>query len=399
MKTKTLISRIYERFGLRGSVDGARIASGFDAKVPTPVRVRIGSVLLSAFFVCVIVLLIASAFMAFFPDNRFGITFRRVIPVPVAFVGGDMIFYHEIDKNRNSIRRFYESQFDVLAQRGFRVDFDTIEGKKRLIVREKDVVNKLIEDRIILTLAQEKGVEITPEDVQKSVQNAIDQDGGSEEMLVNHLQSLYGWSIDEFSKNIVTPSLYRDALEAVFIKERDTKNAKNTIELAEALLKKNTPFEDVAEEYSEGDSRKQGGDLGWVTADILVPELRDSIEKQTLNVSGPIIESSLGYHIVVVSDRKEEGGKVMARVRQIFTRKPSFPQWLSDEKQKKTVWIVSRRYKWESTTGNVIFRDESLQEFERRSLEKSDGDPSMIFSLHEEASTFNEQYFCIAKFV
>ena len=97
--------------------------------------VRVRTVVFSVFLVGILLLLVFSVLLAFAPDASVSRIVRRVLPFPVALADGAFISYGELDKDRESIRRFYETQADDLAQKGFRVDFSTPDGQKRLLIR------------------------------------------------------------------------------------------------------------------------------------------------------------------------------------------------------------------------------------------------------------------------
>ena len=341
--------------------------------------VRVRTMIFGALLTGILSVLAVSLLLAFAPDASVSRAVRRVLPFPVALVDGAFISYGELDKDRESIRRFYETQSDDLAKKGFRVDFSTSDGQKRLLIREKDILNKLIEDRVILTLAREKQIRFSEDDVAAKIDAAIQEQGGSRENLESRLAHFYGWDIAEFQEKIVVPALYREAVEAAFMKERDVSSAKSTIEKAVAELNRGAPFETVAASFSEGESGKNGGDLGWTDIETLVPELQEAARTQDIGAIGPIRESSLGFHVLVVSDRKTESGKEFVRLRQIFTRKPSFEEWLAEKKREAIVCILPRRYLWDRESASVVFRDEALRSLEKNMLRQSEGDPSLIF--------------------
>lgn len=342
-------------------------------------RVRVVTALISVILVGGIVVSASLFLIAFRPDNMIARALRRALPFPVVLADGTFIAYHELDRDRESVRRFYESQSKGLSERGLRVDFETPEGKNRLLVREKDILNKLVEDALIVSLAREKGIHFSNDDVEKKFEEAIRKEGGSRKNLEERLGTLYGWNLSVFREKIIVPSLYRDALEASFVKDRDTKEAKATIEKASAALEKGVSFEKVAAEFSEGESKNAGGDLGWIDIETLVVELQEPARTQEIGVVGPIRESSLGYHILSISERKTEGKKEQVHLLQIFARKPSFPDWLAERKREKMIFILPRRYLWDQESASVLFREESLRVFEKRALERAEGDPSLIF--------------------
>lgn len=342
-------------------------------------RIRIGTILIGTFGSMVLLSSVLFLTVVFFPENSVGIVLRRLIPIPIAVVGGSFVPYRELDVNRESIRRFYESQSEEFAERGFRVDFDTPDGRNRLILREKDILNKLIEDEIIRSLAREQGIQLSEKDSEARFESSIQKEGGDRRILEERLKSLYGWDTESFRKKVVEPSLYREALQVSFERNRNIERAKASIEEAESFLKDGGSFSDAVKKFSEGESKEKGGELGWVDIEFLVPELQDIARTQSVGSTGSIVESSLGFHILFLSERKTEGEKTSALIRQIFVRKPSFPDWLAEKKRENSVFVLSRRYFWESAMGAALFRDESLRTFEKKALERAEGDPSLVF--------------------
>lgn len=350
-----------------------------EEKEEKPKRIRIGTAILGVFLASGLAMVLLSSFIAVRPDNAVGIVARRVFPFPVVLVSGTFVGYRELDEDRESVRRFYESQSKELADRGYRVDFSTPEGQRRLLIREKDILNKLVEDRMIIVLARARGIFFSDDDINAKVGEAIRDESGDRSVLEKRLRALYGWSLEDFQQKIVIPSLYRDALEAVFLRERDVSKAKEAIASVSRELERGKSFEVVAEEFSEGESKKNLGDLGWISPETLVPELRTPAIEQAIGVVGPVIESVLGYHVLMVAERSGGAKGDMVHLKQIFIRKPSFPDWLLAQKRKETVLILPRRYIWDADSGSIVFRDEEMRAFEKRALEQSEGDPSLIF--------------------
>ena len=68
----------------------------------------------------------------------------KKIPYPVAFVGEEreLISTRELIQNVDAVRKFYEDQ--DLASKGLRVDFNTKDGKMRLKVKEREILDKQV---------------------------------------------------------------------------------------------------------------------------------------------------------------------------------------------------------------------------------------------------------------
>lgn len=64
-------------------------------------------------------------------------------------------------------------------------------------------------------------------------------------------------------------------------------------------------FEDLARNFSEDGSAAQGGDLGWTTPGMLVPEFEAAMNRLPLNgLSAPVV-SRFGVHLIQVLERRQ----------------------------------------------------------------------------------------------
>lgn len=83
-------------------------------------------------------------------------------------------------------------------------------------------------------------------------------------------------------------------------------------ELAEKLAKElqadNSKFAAYAKKYSEDEnSAKQGGDLGFFDKKTMVPEFAQAAFTAKPNTVTGVVQTQYGYHIIMVTDRKEAG--------------------------------------------------------------------------------------------
>lgn len=325
-------------------------------------------------------ILIAVLIYGFGVNNRLTKFTSKYIPYPAAIVNyKSFITVNDLDNNLQSIKRFYENQ--DFSQIGMRVDFSTDEGKKRLKIREKQLLNKMIEDKAIEILSQKNGVRITADLVDQNVQRKLDE-YGTEEATRENLSRLYGWTMDDFKKKVVRPGLYSEELEKLIIsqnKKEFSGAAREKIEKAKKELDGKKDFSEVAKLYSEGSTARDGGELGWFKKDQLISEV--SVVAFSLNKGqrSDIIESALGYHIIEVEDKKTEGNEEMVKVKQIFTRKKSFADWLGEQIKNMKIFVPVKGYYWNQDQGLVEFSDQNLREFESNIMENFQGDASVIF--------------------
>ncbi len=303
---------------------------------------------------------------------------RDVLPLPLVVVErSQSISFREVAGNLRSIRRFYEAQ--DFSELGMRVDFSSDDGKKRLKVREKELVNKMIEDRAIESLARSRGSIVSDEMVDQSVKRRLDEFGstGSAE---ENLARLYGWTLDDFKEKIVRNALYEEALRGLFGKEGDgVDRAKLKIGEAETALARGSPFDQVARNFSDGRTAEDGGKLGWFVLGDLIPELRKAVEQGRIGAIGSVVESPLGFHILRVDDVKEESGVKRYQLSQIFVKKPIFSDWLSEQMKHMDIWVFDTEYDWNRETARLEFRDASMRDFEKELLLNKTGDPAFLF--------------------
>ncbi len=86
-------------------------------------------------------------------------------------------------------------------------------------------------------------------------------------------------------------------------------------QLADQLDGSSEQFADMAREHSDGPSAPEGGDLGYFVREQLMPEFTDvAFELEPGVVSDPV-RSNLGWHVILVEDRRDAGGMSFEEVR------------------------------------------------------------------------------------
>ncbi|MDP2837906.1 MAG: peptidylprolyl isomerase [Candidatus Moranbacteria bacterium] len=296
--------------------------------------------------------------------------------VVVGYRGG--ISSRELAKNMRSIRRFYENQ--DFSQVGLRVDFSTDEGKKRLAVREKEVLNKMVEDQVIMYLARERDIFVSPDMAEQGVARKLEEYGSSAAVTEN-LERLYGWTLRDFEKKVVLPGLYEEKLNERFLKETDPVGvAKTKIEQATEALRQGSDFAKVVKQYSEGQTADEGGDLGWFAVNDLTPELRSPVSSQKVGIPGSVVESTLGFHILLVQETKrDKDNQQLYRLKQVFARKTTFADWLAKQMKGIPIWTLDRTYFYNTETARIEFRDSVWRTYEEELRKKATGDASFFF--------------------
>ena len=305
-------------------------------------------------------------------------TLRERMPYPMVVIfPNQVITFREYHENTTAMQRFYENQ--DFSKLGLRVDFSTEEGQKRLLVRKKEVLNKMVEDSALRVIAKEEGIIVTKDVARDGVKRTLEEYGTSTRVQED-LDRLYGFTLAQFEEKVVVPKLYQEKVGAFFEeKNKPSARAKERIELAKKELDQGNVFSEVAKEFSEGQTKGDGGSLGWFQLSDLAPELRSVVPSQTIGLPGSIVETEFGYHIVLLEEVKKEEGRTLYRLSQIFTRKDLFADWLTKKMQNMRVYILSPDYRFDQGEAAVKFKDATMQRFETELYSKPGGDPLFLF--------------------
>ena len=322
----------------------------------------------------------------FLPKNvGFWYPIYRVLPLPIARVDNEMITSRVLLEDLKSVKHFYES--NDYASRQQRVDFSTREGQFRLQIKEKDIFNKLIEDAIVRHIATKQGLIVKQEEVDRAIKESLNKFGVDEQRLALNLQDNYGWTIEDFKNKVVKNQLLLKKLWQWYQRNIQTSVEYNKAEeILEILKEDNSKFAELAMRYSDGESRKQGGEMNWMKESQIIPEVVERLANmESGDISGVII-SPLGFHIVLLEDVKKnnntyENNKQSGdldneyKFKQIFIRGKSFVDWLVEQKRLASVSVFWKKYLWNKNEGEVIFRDLFMRQKESEMRLKSSGDP------------------------
>ena len=340
---------------------------------------RFSTVVCSLFVVITFFLIVTGVLIYQFRlNNKFTQIVSRIVPYPAAIINyTSFINMTLLQDNLVAVRKFYENQ--DFSQIGYRVDFKTPDGKKRLKIKEKNLLNKLIEDEIIKKLAIQRGIKINSEIIKQEVDRKINQTS-SRELVLSNLQKLYGWNISDFEDKIVKSDMYKQQLQkSVQKSDEEMAEAKGKIDQALGELEEGKNFGEVAIKYSDGESAKSGGELGWFMLDQMIPEIATATTTLKNGERSGIIESTLGFHIVKINDRKAENESENIKLSQIFVRSKNFSDWLFEQEKSFKVQIPLKDYYWDKDSQSVQFTSPDLRDFENNLQENSPDDISVMF--------------------
>ena len=238
-----------------------------------------------------------------------------------------------------------DSELEQFAAPNLRapVDLDTPEGAAMFEQVKKKSLEKLIESRLISQQAAELKLAVTPDEVDRAVEEVKRQNKLDDATFTEALKA-QGFSMEAYRKNLKKQILELKVLNTavrsrVNVSEEEIRTAyqqsdrqyagERLAHLREIVIKvgkdatsdeverkhklaakvlnearAGKPFMDLAKAYSESDSRAEGGDLGWVQSGNLVDELGDIVKTMDPgDVRGPI-RTAAGFSVLELVEWK-----------------------------------------------------------------------------------------------
>lgn len=200
------------------------------------------------------------------------------------------------------------------------------------------VVNDLVDQVLLAQGARETGVSFSDEDVQARIEDLAEevdleawmaQWGYNREDLLEalRLQMLVAFQRDRIADTI-PETVEQVELRQVFAFTEAGANRALT------SLNSGTPFEDLAFEFSPD----TGGYLGWVPRGyLLIPAVEEAVFDQPVGTYTDIIESDIGYHIVLVIDREVRPLSVDAR---LTLARQALHAWLEARRTESAIEVL-----------------------------------------------------------
>jgi SurA N-terminal domain/PPIC-type PPIASE domain len=253
----------------------------------------------------------------------------KVVPLPIARVGGKFISYENYLFELRRYIHYYENQQDV--------DFSDPKAKSQLDEQRKKALEKVVNQAYIQKIAREKNVTVSSAEIDAQIETLREQSrlGNDSRVFEDVLKDYWGWTVADFRRSIANELLAQKVLAAVDTQTRERANG------ASAQLTAGKDFAIVAKENSDDLATKdRGGELG-----ILISKTDRSIPAQTTEalfnlkpgeVSGVI---DVGSGLEIVKNLGFEGDKVKAAI--IFFKYQELDTFLNNyrEKQPATVYI------------------------------------------------------------
>jgi hypothetical protein len=247
----------------------------------------------------------------------------QVIPFPVAKAGKHWVSYENYLFELRHYMHYYQTQQ--------KVDFNSTSGKQQLGAFRKIALNAVIDQAYMKQLAAGTKVSVSDKELNSEVTLLRSQNrlGSSQEVFEDVLHEFWGWSLDDFKRELKAQML---AQEVIAAKDTSTTNRAQDVL---SQLTSGADFGDLAKKYSDDINTKDGGGAYAFAIDKnnrdLSPQVIDALLKLKPGQFSTIIETPQGLEIVKV--READGSSV--RASHIFFQFQSADSYLKPLKDKQ----------------------------------------------------------------
>ncbi|OIP22681.1 hypothetical protein COX95_01665 [bacterium CG_4_10_14_0_2_um_filter_33_32] len=248
-------------------------------------------------------------------------TVLRVVPYPAVLVKSRIITIGQYHKDLDSYKNYYKV--------GQKADFSSEEGQKLFKTLKEDLLNQLIEEKIIQAEAKKMNIKVSKTEIGDEYKKLVEVNG--EDTLKKQIKDYYNWDMSTFKAKIGLKILRNKVEEK--IKKDDIANKKSKVDELLKKVKGGEDFAKVAKENSEDQSSAEGGNLGWVSKGKYAQEFEDAAFSLKPGEISNVVETIDGLNIIKVNDKKEN--EVL--VSRILIKTITLDEWL---KQKKTEYKI-----------------------------------------------------------
>jgi parvulin-like peptidyl-prolyl isomerase len=277
----------------------------------------------------------------------------------IAVVNKDLIMLSELKRDllpdQERLRKLYKGE----------------ELERRLKTAEAMAVTKMIERKLQLQAAKNKGLDISDQEVVQAVEEMKKQGERLDSTDPNTTRSVREQLtlmrvVDREVRGLIMVAesdmkrYYREhqdrfaypeeyQLSQILIKPRtpdESSIARGRAEALLATLKQGEPFEELALRFSDGADASRGGRLGQVRQGELIPALEQALTSLQVGQITGIVETAEGLHIVRVDDKKPRQFRPFEQVKTeiqslVFQQKTEdqYQLWMADLKNKAYIEI------------------------------------------------------------
>lgn len=230
----------------------------------------------------------------------YGVT--QVLPLPVAKAGSSWVSYESYLFELRHYVHYYETQQQV--------DFNSKSGRDQLTAFKKTAMQQVVNDAYVKQLADQNNVSVSNQEVNDAVSLLREQNrlGNNDQEFEDVLKEFWGWSVDDFRRELRQQLLTQKVIAALDTKTNDKAHQ------ALAQIQNGADFATIAKQHSDDAGTKDnGGEYPFLidrnTRD-LAPKVVDQLFKLQPGQTSNLIDT--GYTLEIVKVIAVNDGKLRA---------------------------------------------------------------------------------------
>lgn len=226
----------------------------------------------------------------------------QVIPFPVAKAGPDYVAYENYLFELRHYMHYYSTQQQV--------NFNSTAGKQQLNAFKKQALDEVVQNAYVKQLAAKYNISVSDEEVNNEVTLLRQQNrlGSSDQEFADVLKEFWGWSIDDFKRELKSQLLAQKVVAQLDIGTYTRAN--NALQ----QLQKGADFGTLAKQVSDDATTKSnGGEYGYTVSQndqSLPPQVVSELFKLAPGQISGVINT--GYTLEIVKVISITNGQVRA---------------------------------------------------------------------------------------
>lgn len=267
-------------------------------------------------------------------DSNLVYSVAKVVPYPAERINGRFVTYGQYLFELNSVKHYYVNQ--VGADNKPVIDFNSADGKAKLAILRKQVLEQLKVDTVAKGLIEKNKIKVTSKEVNDQIDQITKTSGGSDKVK-EVLNKYYGWTLADLRAKVEFQLAKQKLQTKITDDEGVNAQAKAKAQEILAKVKAGGDFGELAKQYSQDSSASAGGDLGFFGRGQMVPEFEAAAFALQPGQVSDLVKTKFGYHIIKVIEKKDD----TVHAAHILIKTIDFDQYLKDQaaKAKTSVYL------------------------------------------------------------
>lgn len=273
------------------------------------------------------------------PLDKFSLTVAKALRLPALKVNGNVAYYSDYADDMTAIKTMHT--YDQ-AHKGQSADLTDTQLSDQVLFR-------LVNNILVSDLARRYNVTVGQTDVDYIKSQILEKEFGTLDAAAKAIQDRYGWSLATFEQKVIKPFVLQQKLGSIINSDTSTRSiVEAQAQSALDEIKAGANFASSAQKYGQDATAANGGELGWFGKGEMVPAFETAAFALKKGELSPVlVESSFGFHILQVEDKKVDKvkdattnklvSKDLVKARHILFQFPTLEKKLNDEITKASI--------------------------------------------------------------